>query len=146
MNRKAKGNLLQRYVKQILEADGYEVEVCKPRTVWVGPGRVISVSEDFYGKIDLIAVHATQLPRMIQVSVPSELSRKRKLLDGWQPFGVIVEVWLYHGGRGRHFKTYGASDAFRAAHPTERYVRAIRRQHLDRGSDVQGHDGLPASV
>ena len=113
-NRSAKGARLQRLAREALEQVGYEVETARPRIVWLGPKRPISVVTDFWSRIDLIAVHQASAVKLVQVSVPSELSRKRKLLQGWQPFGCEVEVWIYHGGRGRRFRCYSAASDFRA--------------------------------
>lgn len=107
-NTSRKGNQYQRLARAILEAQGYEVEVCRPTIIWLAPGRPISKATDFFGRLDLIGVHPDKPPRLVQVSVQSELSRKRALLQGWQPNGCVVEVWLYHGGRGRHFRVYAA--------------------------------------
>jgi hypothetical protein len=107
-----KGNLLQRYVRTILERDGYEVETARPKIVWVAPKRPISVGTDFFSRIDIIAVHPNKPVLFIQVSVPSELSRKRRTLHGWAPMGGVVEVWIWIKGRDRHFRRYGAHDNY----------------------------------
>lgn len=111
-NTKAKGNAIEKAAQAILERDGYWVERARPVIVWLGPRRPISTAHDYWGKIDLIALHPIKQARLIQCSVPGELSRKRKLLDGWLPHGVSVEVWIWHGGRGRHFDIFTPDDRF----------------------------------
>ena len=102
----SKGKQYQREARRILESQGYECEMARPKIVWVAPRRPISVGEDFFSRIDIIAVHPERPPLFVQVSVQTELSRKRSSLIAWRPHGIEVEVWLRQTGRPCGFRVY----------------------------------------
>lgn len=100
MNKRAKGKLLVKKAKELLEAEGYLVEVCRPKLMFIGPGKVISREEDFFGKWDILAVPKNpplgQKLRFIQVSVKEARSAKLKQVAGFPPSPHYTqEIWLY---------------------------------------------------
>jgi len=107
-----KGNLSQRMVAKLLEADGYRVEVVRSKPVFSRGRRFINPGEDFFGTIDIIAVHNERQPLMVQVTSKGHLSAKRKALADFRPFGVQIEVWIFFGGEGKHFRVYQHQDDF----------------------------------
>lgn len=111
-NTTTKGRRLQREAVKVLEVYGYQCETARPRIVWVGPSRPIAVVHDFFGRIDIIAVHPTSPPRLIQVTTAARVSVKRKDLAGWVMAGCSVEIWGWVEGRGRHFRVWTHHDGY----------------------------------
>jgi len=100
MNKRAKGNRLQRDVVRILKGWGYTVHnqcaVARPvkiknRTIWV------SKRNDIFGCIDIVAVRRGSRVRFIQVTADSGIGRKEKELRNvsWDFNFMLVEVWRY---------------------------------------------------
>ena len=109
MNKRAKGKLLVNKVKSYLEADGWMVEVCRPRLMFIGPGRVIQKEEDFWGAWDILAIKKerfTWTTRLIQVSTVNHLSSKKKQVEGFPHDYGSQEIWLWVAGRGCHFRIF----------------------------------------
>lgn len=83
-NRSALGKRLEGEVKEILTSEGWLVEQAIPKTIFIGPGKMIAVAHDFFGLFDLIAVRpngfAAQV-KFVQVTVWEETARKRKKLE-----------------------------------------------------------------
>ena len=123
MSARSKGSQLEKLAQAILEDQGYMVERALPKIVWIfkdGRRQPISTSHDFFGGLDLIALHPERMPRLIQITTPTNLSAKRKKLAGFSPFGCNVEVWIWKGGRGRHFRVYAHpnfADSYREEYP-----------------------------
>ena len=116
MNKRAKGKLLVNKAKAILERDGWMVQVCSPRLMFVGPGKVISKEEDFFGAWDIWAIkklssyHARTL--LIQVSMWNHRLDKIKQVKDFPDWYGDQRLWLWKGGRGCHFRECKRIDNF----------------------------------
>ena len=112
MNKRAKGKLLVSKVVKLLESWGWMVEVCRPRLMFIGPGRVIQKEEDFFGAWDIWAFRKEPegnfVTRLIQVSTIENLSSKKKQVQNFPSGYGLQELWLWVSGRGCHFRTFQA--------------------------------------
>lgn len=113
MDKRAKGKRLEKMASAILEVEGYFVERANPKLMFIGPGKVISQSHDFFGKWDLICVPKSKLHtkklrafiRFIQVSVWETLSMKLKQVKDFPQGPYTTEIWLWHKeGRNGNFR------------------------------------------
>ena len=112
MNTVAKGKILQKKAKSILESEEYIVEEANPKLQFIGKGRVISKKHDFFKKWDLIAVGHGHV-KFVQVSVWSLGSEKIKQVYGFPVGNYAQEIWLWDGhGRKGHFKILLSTDMF----------------------------------
>ena len=104
-NTRARGKLLVKRVKEILEADGYLVQTCNPKLMFIGHGKIISKGEDFFGRFDMICVAKASSPKFIQVSVWEKLSEKIKQVSGFPHGPYSQEIWLwFFQGKNSHFR------------------------------------------
>jgi hypothetical protein len=100
-----KGNELENRARRELEEAGWLVERCRPDLRWIGPGRCLSVSVDFFGAFDLWAV-GTDGHRLIQICADSGNSpavRRRKIeaVAPAFPPADSIELWRWRAGRAR---------------------------------------------
>ena len=79
MSNASKGKTYEREAKQAYESMGYIVEQAIPKTVFVGPGRVMCIAHDFFGFWDLICKKVDETV-WVQVSTVERVSVKRKFL------------------------------------------------------------------
>lgn len=101
MNTAAKGRKQENEVRKLLIAKGFEVERTYRKAIFIH-GKVISLPNDFFGCMDLIAMSEEEL-KFIQVTTkPKALQEKitEALGHRWPAF-VSVEIWLWYGGRQR---------------------------------------------
>lgn len=106
-----KGNDLEKMAKAHLESEGYIVHRAIRTFVKLPNGKTIVRSNDVFGCFDLIALSRSLAgPRFIQVTTKNGLYARRKKIDAKFPrgaTGAYMEVWAWHGGRGRmYFATY----------------------------------------
>lgn len=112
-NKRQKGKELVKKVKQILEAEGYMVQVCNPKLMFIGKGKVISREEDFFGRWDIVAAKQVKLGspensvRWIQVSTFENLAAKKKQVTGFPLGPHSQEIWCWlPGGKNGHFRVF----------------------------------------
>ena len=94
---RAAGKRFEKKVATFLGTLGFLVETAKPKLCHIGPGRVISISHDFYGVIDHIAIH----PRMAQTLLiqstlaANQVVEKMRAIDAVPFFGPAhdLQVW-----------------------------------------------------
>lgn len=79
-NRSAQGKGYEREVIKIMEAEGWTVEQAINKTIFIGPGRIISVAHDFFGLWDLMCIKGNTL-LFIQVTVWEHASDKRRKIE-----------------------------------------------------------------
>lgn len=106
-----KGNLYEKEVKTILEADGYMVEGQHRKVMWIrdkytGAMKMIMAGRDIFG-VDLIAKKLGEKTRWIQVSTLSQKSAKTKqvMVFPWTLEHESVELWLRLEGK-RSFRVF----------------------------------------
>lgn len=109
MSTSSKGAETERKAIQILESQGYKVHRCVRTGTKRGPIWV-SISNDVYGCIDLVAKKLGERTRWIQVTMDSGIGRKMKDLSEvpWDKTHDSVEIWRWVGGRQRKHKITGA--------------------------------------
>src|SRR3990167_6207696 len=84
MNTRKKGRLIVKKAQNILETLGFLVQTANPKLKFIGPGKVRSMNEDFFGRWDLMAVHASRgYMKFIQVSVWEKQSEKIHQVEGF---------------------------------------------------------------
>lgn len=109
INTSSKGAVVERKAIAILEHAGYKVHRCVRTGAKRGPFYV-SISNDIFGCVDLVAKAAGDPTLWIQVTADSGVGRKAKdLLEvPWTPEHDNVEIWRWVGGRkDRTHKTTG---------------------------------------
>ena len=103
INTRAKGKLLEKRARLILESEGWLVETANPKLMFIGPGKVLSKSHDFFGRWDIIAVRPSVV-KFIQVSTWEEKSGKIKQVADFPMVGQ-QEIWLWFSrGKNSHFR------------------------------------------
>jgi len=100
------GDKHENTAKDILERQGYIVHRAIRSYVRPKGGKPFMRSNDVFGCFDLIALTPKKIPRLIQITTANNFATKRKKIDQKFPFaihGCDVEVWAWHGGRGKMF-------------------------------------------
>lgn len=121
MNRVRKGTRTERIAADLLESEGYTVHRCIKAVVRKGP-RWITIGNDIFGNIDLIAKKQGERTRWIQVTSASSIGRKRADLEStpWEQAHDSVEIWRWvgprRGGLPAHFQRYLLDEGFALDH------------------------------
>ena len=109
INSRAKGKRIEKEARLILESQGWLVEQCNPKLMFIGPGKVISKAHDFFGRWDFLCVVLNQV-LFVQVSVWEAKSDKIKQIQGF-PLVGRQEIWLWVSqGKNSHFKILKRED------------------------------------
>jgi len=109
VNTASKGRDIENKAKDYLKAQGYEVERTYRKAIWV-KGRVISLPNDFFGCMDLIAIRTDKI-KFIQVTTAHNYSAKTEEILGHKwPKMADVEVWAWYGGRKRKKRNNNEGD------------------------------------
>lgn len=125
-NTNRKGVRLERVAIKVLESKPYAVHRTI-RHVVRKKGRVLSISSDIYGCIDLIAKRKGERTRWIQVTTATSI--RKRIADfakvPWSPEHDVVELWRWipagkhlDGRTGKprlrkYFKVYSSDDGFK---------------------------------
>jgi hypothetical protein len=144
-----KGNLYEKEVKTILEADGWHVEGQHRKVMWIrdkytGQMKMIMAGRDIFG-VDLIAKKLGQKTRWIQVSTLTQKSAKQKqvLIFPWTLEHESVELWLRLDGKRsyRVFKLMAANDLKELGLlPKDQFVE-MEQQDLKRSKNERDNEG-----
>ena len=99
-----KGTGKENDVRKIKISQGYDCQRTYRKAVCVGPGRMISLPNDFWGCIDLEAKNKEEMI-FIQVTFGAKWNEKAReiLLQKWPRFSK-VQIWAWFGGRKRKKK------------------------------------------
>ena len=102
MTKRQQGRAFELRIEKYLEKLGYRVETAHPVLQFIGPGKVRSKSHDFFGLLDIWAIHpGKQEQLLIQATIsPDGASAKRKELEGWpwRPGRDQLQVWCRDPG------------------------------------------------
>lgn len=114
-NRAAQGKGYEKEVKDILTSEGWEVEQAINKTIFIGPGRIISVAHDFFNLWDIMAVNNSPTLHFIQVTVWEEVSHKIKKIEDsiidWTKWNCAIYARMRQG-RNPHYRVLEAKDNF----------------------------------
>jgi hypothetical protein len=103
----SKGDALEIKAKKILEDWGFCVHrVSRSRTYRAGNAWRSTGNNDLFGCFDIFAVSPDHLSHLIQVTTENHVWERKKKVDDLfplQPNNIFIEVWGWHGGRGKQF-------------------------------------------
>jgi hypothetical protein len=142
-----KGNLYEKEVKTILEAQGWMVEGQHRKVMWIrdkytGEMKMIMSGRDIFG-CDLIAKKQGERTRWIQVSTVTQKSSKQKqvLQFPWTLSHESVELWLRIDGK-RAFRVFllDLDNTFK-----EQETQALKRSKNEQ-ENTDGTQGLTSEV
>lgn len=130
MSRTSTGKAYEKEAREILESQGWLVEKAINKTIFLGPGKIISVAHDFFHCFDLIAKKLGEKTRWIQVSVWEKASQKRKDLASFPATLAYdsVEIWgrVRRGGKP-HFRVLKADQDFEWKGDVEMVLRKEKK-------------------
>lgn len=117
MNKAAKGKIWEREAREILERLGYKIEPAINKTVWIGPGKIISVAHDFFTCWDGLGCRPPDI-LFYQVGSWEDLSHKIKKINGagvdWKalPCQTLI-LCRIKNQRPPHFRLCWGEDDYR---------------------------------
>jgi len=88
VNTRKKGRKFEKREAKVWQEAGWEIELVRPETWFIGPGKVITAYRDFFGRYDIIAVSKVGIVIFIQVSTEPVSSHVRP-----GPMGFIQPRW-----------------------------------------------------
>lgn len=116
MNSSAKGKRWEAEVRKILESLGYKTEIAINKTIWLGPGRIISVAHDFFTCWDGMAIRGDEFV-FYQVSSLEHLSDKIKKINGvgieWGLLPIQTLILGRVKGRNPHFRLFWGREGYK---------------------------------
>lgn len=116
-NQAAQGKRYELEVRRILEKEGWEVEQAINKTIWVGPGKIISVAHDFFGLFDLMAVrNSSPAILFVQVTVWEKIAPRINKIKAGSPAWKEIPCAIYariRNGRQAHYRVLHNVDDFK---------------------------------
>jgi hypothetical protein len=149
MKSTTKGNLYEKEVKTILEAQEWMVEGQHRKVMWIrdkytGQMKMIMAGRDIYG-CDLIAKKHGQKTRWIQVSTVAQKSAKQKqvLEFPWTLEYESVELWLRIEGK-RAFRVFILEQQGGIFREVEQ--QTVPKKGDNDEEDTEGSEGLASKM
>ena len=111
MNKRQKGKNFERKIAKYLESLGWKCEIARPVLQFIGPGRVITKTYDFWTCVDIISFHVEVGWCLIQACVNSNHvpERRRKLGSFRVPGFTRRQVWT-KGENNRGYRVWVVDD------------------------------------
>lgn len=94
---RAAGNRFELRVKHFLESIGWTADKARQAAKFLGPGRIVGTPNDFFGCIDIMAVHPEKTyTLLVQTTLDSGIGRKKRDLEAvrWNLTAQRVQIWV----------------------------------------------------
>lgn len=110
MTSRQKGKAFETKIRKYLESVGFTVDVARPTIKYCGPGKIFSGPNDFWGCLDLIAVHPEKAFTLgIQASCDvGNVAAKKKKCEAipWNIMVQNIQIWVPLEGVRGGIRTY----------------------------------------
>jgi len=93
---RARGKAFEKRIADYLVSIGWQVQRAPSQAKFIGPGRFVCVASDFFGALDIIAIHPKQMFTLcIQATLHSGIGKKKKDLESvtWNLVAQRVQIW-----------------------------------------------------